>query len=153
MLMRNINLKPTCSITVFSHHWGPMRVMAAMILAWSTPRAQSYRQQRSMAEHGCANRVTQYLYNNKPLKRQSLRQGRERETHYRSTVIPAKGRRGVSDPEVPWVEPQWPVQTAGPIAAGWLQRPAELQPGSSESAQTKLTQLTLILQQIKGTGW
>lgn len=32
---------PTCSITVFSHHWGPIRVMAAMILAWSTPRAQS----------------------------------------------------------------------------------------------------------------
>lgn len=41
----NINMKPTCSITVFSHHWGPIRVMAAMILAWSTPRAQSCRHQ------------------------------------------------------------------------------------------------------------
>lgn len=33
---------PTCSITVFNHHCGPMRVMAAMILACRTPRAQSY---------------------------------------------------------------------------------------------------------------
>lgn len=36
-------LEHTCSITVFSHHWGPMRVIAAMILAWRTPRAQSCR--------------------------------------------------------------------------------------------------------------
>lgn len=27
------NMAPTCSMTVFSHHWGPIRVMAAMILA------------------------------------------------------------------------------------------------------------------------
>lgn len=31
----------TCSMTVLSHHWGPINVIAAMILAWSTPSAQS----------------------------------------------------------------------------------------------------------------
>lgn len=68
--------------------------------------------------------------------RKSLRQRREREIETQTNDIPAKDRRGVFGPGEPWVEPQWPVQTAGPEAVGWLQRPAELQPGSSESAQT-----------------
>lgn len=38
-----LNKSLTCSITVFSHHCGPIRVMAAMILACRTPKAQSCR--------------------------------------------------------------------------------------------------------------
>lgn len=40
------DLMITCSMTVFSHHWGPIRVMAAIILACNTPKAQSWNTQR-----------------------------------------------------------------------------------------------------------
>jgi hypothetical protein len=46
---------PTCSITVLSHHWGPISVMAAIILAWSTPRAQSCH--RNITQHRVSKQV------------------------------------------------------------------------------------------------
>lgn len=58
--------------------------------------------------------------------------GRPKNQH----AVPAKGRTGVSGPGAPWVEPQWPAQTAGPVGGEWLQQPATLPPGSSESVQT-----------------
>lgn len=149
-LVRIIHRRPTCSITVFSHHWGPIRVMAAMILAWSTPSAQSCTSQRDqwMNTNGAVrNYVTMLRNKNRLIPAQQWvtkggfedRRGKEgwkrRPMEHRPIIIPAKGRRGVFGPGVPWVEPQWPVQTTSPAAAGSLQRPAEQQPGSSESAQ------------------
>lgn len=40
----------TCSMTVLSHHWGPIRVMAAMIFAWRTPKAQSCKHKERTGE-------------------------------------------------------------------------------------------------------
>lgn len=56
-------------------------------------------------------------------------------------TVPARGRRVVSGPAVPWEGLQWPSQTASPAGEGWRQPATQLWPLSSGSTvQYKATQ-------------